>query len=286
MKQIGLTLSGGAIRGITHLGVLKALDEFDIVPQIVTGTSMGSIIAGLYATGMSYSDILKIVSEVNSKIFEFSTKEILISLWKKEIPIGAVKTNKLESIIDDATGGIIIKDIKDKKLGIVATNLNGGQNVIFTNSEMERQSNNTYIDNVKLSLAIRASISLPVIFKPVQIEDMILVDGGIVNNCPIDVAQELGAEFIIASDIDYNGGKIGTILTGSDVLMATIDVVVRDACRDNFMEVKVPYVTINFGDVPNVSLLDFTKEDIDQMFKIGYERAKKVLDVTDKKLLK
>lgn len=286
MKQIGLTLSGGAIRGITHLGVLKALEEFGIVPQIVTGTSMGSIIAGLYATGMSYTDILKIVSEVNSKIFEFSTKEILSALWKKEFPVGVLKTNKLEEIIDKATGGILVKDIKDKKLGIVATNLNGGQNVIFTNSGIEKQTNNTYINDIKLSLAIRASISLPIIFKPVQLGNMILVDGGIVNNCPIDVAQELGADFIIASDIDYNGDKIPTQLTGFNVLMTTIDVIVRDACRDNFMEVRVPYVTINFGDIPSVSLLNFTKNDIDQMFKVGYERAKNILISTDKNLLK
>lgn len=276
MKTIGLTLSGGAIRGVIHLGVIKALEENGIKPTVITGTSMGSIIGGLYACGMNYNDILKIVKAITPKIYDIDWKGVTGNIFKKQLPNGIIKGDKVEQLIDSTSNGIHLNDITLCKLGIVATNLNGGENVIFTNADIVADGV-ICIKDVKLSKAIRSSMSLPFIFKPVIIDDYILVDGGIVNNCPVNIAQDLGAEYVIVSDIDYGGSKVGTDLNGVDILLATLDVIVKEACDDDFQESTVPRLVINFGDIPSVSMFDFTDEDIDNLFRIGYERTNHAL---------
>lgn len=284
MKTIGLTLSGGAIRGVIHLGVIKALEENGIKPTVITGTSMGSIIGGLYACGLSYNDILEIVKTITPKIYDIDWKGMASNIFKKQLPNGIIKGDKVEQLIDSMSKGITLNDITLCKLGIVATNLNGGENVIFTNSEVSGEGIKC-IKDVKLSKAIRSSMSLPFIFKPVIIDDYVLVDGGIVNNCPVNIAQDLGAEYIIVSDIDYGGSKVGTELDGADILLATLDVIVKEACEDDFQESAIPRLVINFGDIPSVSMFDFTDEDIDNLFNIGYERTNHALGFVEKGIL-
>jgi NTE family protein len=280
--NIGLTLSGGAIRGIIHLGVIKALEENGIKPNIIAGTSMGSIIGGLYSCGLSYADILNIVKEITPQIYDINWKGITKNIFSKRLPDGIVKGEKIEKLIEDVTHGINIKDVNNK-LGIVATNLNGGENVVFSNYNITG-NNIICINDVQLSKAIRASISLPFIFKPVILDNYVLVDGGIVNNCPVNIAQKLGAEYIIVSDIDYGGTSTGTNLTGMDVLLATLDIIVKEACEDYFEESTIPRLVINFGDIPSVSMFDFTDEDINNLFNIGYTRANHAIGFLEKKL--
>ena len=139
MKNVGLTLSGGSIRGVIHLGVIKALEEHNINPTIITGTSMGSIIGGLYACGNKYTDILKVIKDITPKIYDVDWKGITKSIFSKQVPDGIIKGDKVEALIDFMLNNININDINLYKLGIVATNLNGGDNIIFTNSDINNQ---------------------------------------------------------------------------------------------------------------------------------------------------
>lgn len=286
MKTIGLTLSGGAIRGVIHLGVIKALEEYGIQPQVITGTSMGSIIGGLYSAGMSHKEILKVVAAITPKIWDINWRGIISHLSSRRLPDGIIKGDKLEKMIDDIVGGAYMEDITMRKLGIVATNLNGGQNIIFTNDHHFRCTDEMEcIRNIKMSKAIRASIGLPFIFKPVIMGDYVLVDGGIVNNCPVNVAQKLGAKFIVASDIDYNGCHMGTKVDGISILFATLDIIVKEACEDDIDDCTVPILKMNFGDIATANMFSFTKEEVNEFFNIGYMRAMESLKRLDPKIL-
>lgn len=266
MEKIGLVLSGGAIRGTLHIGVLKALLENGLAPKIVTGTSMGSIIAGLYITGHSIKDMIHIVKNVKG-IWDFDTKNILKSLFHKKLPDGIIKGDKLEDLLDFLFDEKYLENIENYKFGFVSTNLNGGDNIIFSNDKLYGRK---VIDNIKLSKAVRASISLPVIFKPVIIDEYFLVDGGIVNNCPMTLAEDLGASRIFASDIDYNGYKVGTHLNGMEILSSTLDILMREANNDD-RNCNVPATYLNFGYVRDVNMFKYTSNDIDDLVKIGYD---------------
>lgn len=280
--KIGLAMSGGSTRGLAHIGVLKALHEEGIIPEVVTGTSMGSVIAGLYASGMPIDEIIELTYTINSKIFDLDWIEVVNGIIFKKIPKGFIKGNKVENLINKITNNMNIKDMSYKKLGIVATNLNGGQNIVFTNQQLDN-CNDIHINDILLSKAIRASISLPLIFSPVQIDDMLLVDGGLVNNCPINIAQELGAEFIIASDITYNGNKHSQITNGIDVLGRTIGVFLKEANIDDYNSLQVPYHIMHFDDM-DVDILKLTKENYDKIIQIGYDKTK--YDITSQNLIK
>lgn len=170
-KKIGLALGGGAVLGAAHIGVLKALEELEIEIGWITGTSIGSLVASLYAFGVDCNKVQDLAIDLSwSDIAGFSLSKFGL-LSNKNIQ------KFLQKHIGDATF-----DQANIPLAVIATNITTGQKVVLNKG--------------KVAYAVMASCCIPGIFKPVTINDILLVDGGIVENVPVSPLKDLGADFL------------------------------------------------------------------------------------------
>jgi len=174
--RIGLALGGGAARGFAHIGVLDVLEEAGIRPDLVVGTSAGSLVAALYASGRHPKDLQQLAQTMD---------ESAITDWA--FPgRGLLKGEALAKYVRDQTGRKTIEQMT-VPLGIVATDLDSGQPILFRTGDV--------------GTAVRASSAVPAVFQPVRIGQREYVDGGLVSPVPVRFAREMGAELVIAVDI-------------------------------------------------------------------------------------
>jgi NTE family protein len=218
--RIGLVLSGGGARGLAHVGVLKVLERERVPIDMITGTSMGAIIGGLYASGMSAarleSELLKVdwnvvfASRVDRQLLSQRRKEedfeispvLEIGMRNGELraPLGALSGRGLETLLRRYT--LPVRDVNDfDTLPIpfraLATDMETGQSVVLSHGD--------------LALALRSSMSVPGVFAPTELNQRILGDGGLVDNVPVGVARAMGADVLIVVNI-------GTPIAGRDTL--------------------------------------------------------------------
>lgn len=173
---VAVALGGGAARGFAHVGVLKALDDHGIEIDIVTGTSAGSIVGALYAGGFRGEALIAAAEELErDRVTDFVTSGL-----------GVIAGIKLQRYVNELLGARPIQ-LLDKRFAAVATDLQSGEKVTFT-------AGNT-------GMAVRASSSVPGIFKPVEINGRFYVDGGLVSQVPVRAARDLGADVVIAVDV-------------------------------------------------------------------------------------
>ncbi len=198
--RIGLALGGGAARGFAHIGVIKALEARNVPVDLVAGTSAGSVIAALYASGMNGIAINKLALTMD----EASISDWAMPFRTRGILQGVALQNYLNKTLDNRP----IEKMA-KPLGIVATDLRNGQPILF-------QRGNT-------GIAVRASCSVPSIFEPVKIGDHEYVDGGLVSPVPAAFAHKMGADFVIAVDISARP-ESGVTQSSFDVLMQTFTI--------------------------------------------------------------
>lgn len=191
-KKIGLALGSGGAKGMAHLGVLKAFEEFGIEFDVVAGTSIGSIVGAMYSKGYSVTDTRELIKRLDYK-------NIAISLL-----VGGT-FNPIKKIISDALGTEEFSDLK-KPFAAVATDVSNGAEVILRGGNL--------ID------ALMASSAMPPFFKAVKIDDSILADGAFVNAVPADIAKSMGADVVIGVALsEYSEDKTMDFLTTSgDVL--------------------------------------------------------------------
>jgi len=175
-KNIGLALGGGAVLGAAHIGVLRALNEFNISISYIAGTSIGAFVAAFYAFGKSCEEIREMTKDLNW----LDVSEISLSRY------GLLSNKKLGEVITEGIGDVDF-DQAAVPLAMIATDIATGEKVILREG--------------RVSTAAMASTCLPGIFRPVEIDERLLVDGGIVENVPITPLQEMGADVIIAVDL-------------------------------------------------------------------------------------
>lgn len=208
-KKVGVVLSGGGAKGVAHIGVLKVLEEAGIPIDYISGTSMGAIVGGLYAVGYNAKALDSLVRMQNwpfllsDKVYRFnqpftekeSNEKYLISLsFSQEkglsVPAGFVSGQNIYNLFSELTIGfhdsIPFRDLPIP-FACVSANMIDGKEVVM--------------DKGILPLAMRASMAIPGVFAPVTIDSMVLVDGGISNNFPVDVAKNMGAEITIGVDL-------------------------------------------------------------------------------------
>jgi NTE family protein len=174
--RIGLALGGGAARGFAHIGVIQVLEESGIRPQLVVGTSAGSLVAALYAAGKSGAEL---------GMLAVGMDESAITDWS--FPgRGVIRGEALARYVREQTGGAAIENMK-VPLGIVATDLDSGQAILFQRGDA--------------GSAVRASSAVPAVFQPVKIGEREYVDGGLVSPVPVRFARQMGAELVLAVDI-------------------------------------------------------------------------------------
>lgn len=187
--RVGLALGGGAAKGFAHVGVIKILEAQGIFPDIITGTSAGSVVGALYAAG--YSGVQ--LQELSFALDESRFRDFSIGNG------GLIRGQKLEDYVNQQLKKRPIEKLK-RPFAAVATDLDSGRKVIF-------QRGNT-------GQAVRASSSVPGVFEPVLIQGRRYVDGGLVSPVPVDAARDLGADIVIAVDISSkanNGKPDGTL---------------------------------------------------------------------------
>jgi NTE family protein len=196
--KIALALGGGAARGFAHVGVIKVLEAQGIIPDIVVGTSAGSVVAALYAGGGTGFDLQRLA---------LGMEDSSISDWI--LPDrGIIRGEALQNYVNIALGNRPMEKLP-RTLGIVATDLQSGEMIVF------RRGN--------VGMAVRASSSVPGIFQPVRIGNREYVDGGLVSPVPAKVARDLGADVVIAVDISSKptNAKVSGII---DVLLQTFTI--------------------------------------------------------------
>ncbi|MGF7429708.1 patatin-like phospholipase family protein [Thermoanaerobacterium thermosaccharolyticum] len=179
--KVGLILGGGAARGYAHLGVLKKLEEKNIPIDFIIGTSIGALIGAIYASGNDLEKIIKDVRDINFLK--------LIKMLDLNIPQrGFIKGDKIEKFLSS----YMKKDFDELKIPLyaIATDIKQGREIIFSKGSVIK--------------AVRASISILVVFEPVEFQNTKLVDGSIINFDAIDLALKLGADIIIISDVSSN----------------------------------------------------------------------------------
>ncbi len=178
LPRIGLALGGGAARGFAHVGVIQVLEEAGIRPVLVTGTSAGSLVAALYASGKNGAQLQYIAETM---------EEATIADWTLQVfTRGALRGEALAKYVNGQVGQKPIEAMP-MPLGIVATDLNSGNDIVFQRGDT--------------GTAVRASSAVPAVFQPVKIGNHEYVDGGLVSPVPVRAAKKMGAELIIAVDI-------------------------------------------------------------------------------------
>ncbi|TYP47685.1 patatin-like phospholipase family protein [Thermosediminibacter litoriperuensis] len=275
--RFGLVLSGGGLRGAVHLGILKALKENGLYPDILAGTSAGSIAAAFYACDVDIDWFASRVSSMKpwnildpafplaavlALLYRFWTRRpMVMGKW----PEGLFKGNKIEKWLDGLFRGRTFNDLK-VPLSVVSVDIETGETVVFCprkNIPFRGMRNTVFISDAPVSAAVRASISLPGIFVPKQVAGRKLVDGGIKDNVPVDVLFHQGACKILAVDLGQNTGR-RRVDSMVDILMASVEIMGRELAYHIQKEYPAFYV---YPQVQGVGYGDFYR--IPELIKFG-----------------
>lgn len=176
--RIGLALGGGAARGFAHVGVIQVLEEAGIRPDMVAGTSAGSLVAAIYASGKNGTQLQQVAETMD----EAAIADWTLPLFNR----GVLRGDALARYVNGQVNGRLIEAMP-LPLGIVATDLHSGEGILFQRGDT--------------GVAVRASSSVPAVFQPVKIAGREYVDGGLVSPVPVGHARSMGAELVIAVDI-------------------------------------------------------------------------------------
>ncbi len=277
--KLGLAMSGGGIKGAAHIGVIQALQEENIKVDIVGGTSIGSIVAALYAMEYTPKEMLKLFNYFSKLIFKNSAM-YTDPRGKKLLSIQAGGLYSGENIafaIEEAGKYKNIKKLQDLKIPIVipAVDLRDSEKYVFTNMG---KINDKYLNKADISIAVRASSSYPAIFAPCIYNKHKFVDGGILDNIPVEEVKKIGADKVIA--IRFKLNKTSRTIGLRSTLNKAIDIMFSKIEGE---EVKKADYVIEI-DTQDVNPFDFKQAN--KCYKYGYLQAKKEIDNIKKMIYK
>lgn len=252
--KIALVLGGGAARGFAHVGVIRVLEQEKIPIDLIVGTSVGSLIGAIYADTRSSFDLEFTAFKIEKEdIFDFSVFSSTT---------GPVKGDRLEDFVQKK-----IKKANIEELAIpfvaVATNLNMGRQVV--------------LDKGSIAKAVRASSAIPGVFTPLSYQNMTLVDGGVMNNVPVDVARAKGADLVIAVNIGKNvvNWNVTNIV---DVTLQAVNIMANEISSFKMRDADI----LIEPNVSTVGMMDFTQKEY--CIRAGMEVAAKALPEIRKKI--
>lgn len=241
-RKVGVALSGGGIRGTTHIGVLKALTENNIPIDIISGTSAGAIVAAMYACGYTPRQMQQIVHTIKpsqlidlkitvTDLFKHGIKWFMSGMFRfwSVLPTGMIKGDKIERFFSELWHDRTVRNTKIP-LAITSVDINSADTVFFTTPVPGSRNilNARYYHNTLLTDAVRASISIPGVFFPKKYRNMTLVDGAVKNNLPTDILRHMGANVVVAVDLGYAGQPNYDIKTVGEILIQCIEVMGRE----------------------------------------------------------
>lgn len=286
--KVGLVLSGGGARGAAHIGVLKYIEEMGIPIDYIAGTSMGSIVGGLYAMGYSSDEILDIISsvdwdrlmsnDVDRKKISFENKlakgtqllnipfsldqdneELQTRSFKNSLPKGVVSGDNVINLFNSLSVGysdsISFKDLPIPFICIATNMLNGEAAVL---------------DRGEITKSIRASMAIPVVFDPIVIGKEMYVDGGLVNNFPVEQCRKMGADYIIgvsvSSGLEDEAEKLSSIPSQMKQLLK----IITDKNYGKYHQECDIFISPK---LTGVGMLSFDAESVSRVTQSGYETA-------------
>ena len=274
-KKVAVVLSGGGAKGVAHIGALSVIEKAGIPIDYIVGTSMGSIVGGLYAIGYDAHKLDSIVrrvdwslalsdrADVKDQTLEERDKQLTYIISK---PLFSKKSGILKQ-----SGGLVRGD----NLSNLFTKLTVGyhDSIDFNNLPVPFACVATDIVSDKevvlrsgsLATAMRASMSIPAVFTPVRKDSMVLVDGGMKNNFPVDVARAMGADVVIGVSVQSDNKKADQLRTGVDIIGQLIDITCKSKFEENWADTDVP-VKVN---VEGFSAVSFTPSAIDSLVMRG-----------------
>lgn len=247
-KKIGLVLSGGGVKGIAHIGLIKALNEYEIEADVVSGTSVGALVGALYANGSSIDQMLTFFRETPLVKYNFFTF----------VKPGLMDTEKFHELFKRHFQDDSYQALK-KKLYVTATNLQDGKQRFFSNGELVR--------------TLLASAALPPVFSPVEIEGQLYADGGIMNNFPVEALRD-ECDFIIGSNVSAIKHIPKKAINSS--LKLTNRVTSLMIYASNKEKLKHCDLIFEPPQLETFGILD--KKGIQKAFEVGYLNAVRVLE--------
>lgn len=282
--KVGLVLSGGAARGLAHIGVLKALEEQGIKIDAIAGTSMGAVIGGLYASGYKIDELEKLALKIDwQQALSDAPPRADVPFRRKQddrdflvkqklsfrddgslgLPLGVIQGQNLSLLLESLLAHT--SDTRDfDKLPIpfraVATDIASGEKVVFRKGHLPQ--------------VIRASMSIPAVFAPVELDGRLLVDGGMTDNIPLDVARDMGVDVAIVVDIGTPLRSRKQLATVVDVLNQSITLMTRRNSEEQLAALHPNDVLIE-PPLASFGVTDFGKAE--EMIDAGY-RATRILD--------
>ena len=286
--KVGLVLSGGGAKGAAHIGVLKYIEEAGIPIDYIAGTSMGSIVGGMYALGYSSDEILDIINTIDwdrlisnqverqrisyTGKSENSTQLVTIPFsvgtdeeelqsrsFKNSLPTGIVSGDNLINLFNSLSVGysdpVDFDELPIPFLCIATNVVNGKADVL---------------DKGIFSKSIRASMAIPFLFDPVKIDDALYTDGGLVNNFPAEQCRAMGADYIIGVSMSSGLESDPENLTSLFSQVKQLKVIITDQEFENYHKMCDIFIS---PEVNGVGMLSFDKESISRMTSSGYEAA-------------
>lgn len=251
--RIGIALSGGTAKSVTHVGVIKALVEAGIPIEYVAGTSGGSIVGSMLASGMPISTMETVANTMS---------------WRKLVSIrltrlGFISSERIAEFVRETLGDITFEDL-NLPTAVVATDLVTGERKVFRSGS--------------LAQAVRASCSIPQIYLPVEIDGQYYVDGGLSQYLPVETAIELGADFVIASHL----APIDPSYRRPQNILQLVVQITGLIARKNF---PVSERLASFVIHPNVDAYSsFDFDHAEEMIEIGYDTARRALPALRERL--
>ncbi len=243
---VGIALGGGVARGLAHIGVLRELEKNDIPIDLIAGTSAGSLAGACYAAGLSPDQIEEIackltwadLGRVTVSRLGFYNSERTETFLKRVLPVSRFDQTRMP-------------------LGVVATDLQAGKMVVFTEGE--------------IPLAVRASCAIPCYFLPVMVNGRMMVDGGIVGHLPASVARGMGADIVIAVDVNSEGRPIAPPTNIFTIMSQSLSIMGRSS---------VTYLYQDADIVISPRVGEFASDELDkaaELIKLGEEAARRVM---------
>lgn len=276
--KLGIALSGGGIRGIAHAGVLKALEDNNIKVDIIGGTSAGSLVASLYAMGYSPYYIYILFKRYSDELVEINSGPIISGIGnfminKKKSFKGLKSGKEIETIYNKIAYKKGIRKINQIEMPIVipTVDITNGKEYIITNKIPGNEENKEqYITDITVGKAVRASSSFPAVFVPCEFEKHAFMDGGLLDNIPVNEVKKQGADKVIA--VKFDADPVDEQSNIMDIVMKTIDI----------MGSKISEESLEMSDLvlsvytDKVGLLDVEK--LDSCYQYGYNCAIENLD--------
>lgn len=258
MKKLGFALGAGGSRGVAHIGFLQAMQENGIEPDCIAGSSMGSVVGACYAAGMS-------VEEMKNVVFELKALDILDISGNVLKNQALFKSKKMRAKLGEYLGEKTFEEL-NIPYGCVSVDLVTGQTVEFT-------------EKYAVADCVQASSSIPGVFRPVKLDGMVLVDGGVRNRLPVKLVKKMGAEAVVAVDVLGELRRADKPLNIITVILRTVDIYDSQITEMKLKKDK-PDLLIrpDMGDMSQYKVKNF-EVAFDAGYKAGMENADKIKEL-------